>query len=193
MSEADSIAELTAQQVERFWANFTDRDPSKCWIWPRKVSRRHAGVMINSYKFGVHRLAWMLANGPIPDDLFVLHNCPGGDNPRCCNPTHLFLGTSTDNMADRDAKGRQPRGERHGNSIYIEDEIRLIRRLHREGWSVNDLIRRFRRGKSCLYKIVQRRAWKHVADEPDCGQVPHGTEPIAPSQAPLVVAAESGR
>lgn len=62
-----------------------------------------------------HRLAWELANGPIPDGLCVLHHC---DNPPCCQtePTpgypdgHLFLGTNADNSADRDAKGR------HGQS-----------------------------------------------------------------------------
>ncbi len=45
----------------------------------------------------VHRLASGLANGPIPKGLFVLHRC---DNPRCCNPDHLFLGAHSENMAD---------------------------------------------------------------------------------------------
>jgi len=58
-----------------------------------------------------HRLAWELANGPIPDGLHVLHHC---DNPPCrqTEPTegypegHLFLGTNEDNVADKMAKGR---------------------------------------------------------------------------------------
>lgn len=50
-----------------------------------------------------HRVAWMLTHGPIPDGLCVCHRC---DNPRCIEPTHLFLGTVAENNRDRHAKGR---------------------------------------------------------------------------------------
>ena len=61
-----------------------------------------------------HHLAWEVANGPIPDGLWVLHHC---DNPPCCETEpsdeypdgHLFLGTHADNMADMAAKGRAQR------------------------------------------------------------------------------------
>lgn len=48
-------------------------------------------------------MAWLLARGDIEDGLHVLHRC---DNPPCCNPAHLFLGTNVDNIGDRVAKGR---------------------------------------------------------------------------------------
>ena len=51
-----------------------------------------------------HRLAWELANGPIPPGLDVCHHC---DNPPCCDVEHLFLGTRAENMADMMAKGRR--------------------------------------------------------------------------------------
>lgn len=51
-----------------------------------------------------HRLAWEFNFGPIPDGLWVLHKC---DNPPCCNPKHLFLGTPKDNVHDSIAKKRR--------------------------------------------------------------------------------------
>ncbi len=50
-----------------------------------------------------HRASWQISFGPIPDGLQVLHTC---DNPPCCNPAHLFLGTQLDNIYDMCAKGR---------------------------------------------------------------------------------------
>jgi hypothetical protein len=54
-------------------------------------------------RYLAHRAAWSQANGPIPPGKFVLHKC---DNPKCCNPNHLFLGTQSDNAKDMWAKKR---------------------------------------------------------------------------------------
>jgi len=71
----------------------------------------------------VHRVAWMLANGEIPEGLHVLHRC---DNPRCSRVEHLFLGTQADNMADMAQKGRHGRSGNGGRSRRVVDETMVI-------------------------------------------------------------------
>jgi len=50
-----------------------------------------------------HRLAWLLAHGPIPDGLMLCHRC---DNTLCCDTRHMFLGTAKENSHDAISKGR---------------------------------------------------------------------------------------
>lgn len=93
--------------AERFWSKVDIRDIDECWVWTRSLKAKGYG------QFRVHpapaspqtasRVAWQLANGPIPDGLFVCHAC---DNPPCCNPNHLFLGMPIDNTRDMIRKGR---------------------------------------------------------------------------------------
>jgi hypothetical protein len=84
---------------ERFWSTLAIDPETGCRPWMGSRNRKGYGH-VNLY---MHRLAWELVNGPVPSSLLVLHRC---DNPPCCNPDHLFLGTHADNAADRTRKGR---------------------------------------------------------------------------------------
>jgi hypothetical protein len=80
------------------------RAPTDCWPWTGYTNTRGYGVIrINRRTVLAHRIAYQVERGPIPDGLFVCHHC---DNPPCCNPAHLFLGTQTENMRDMISKGR---------------------------------------------------------------------------------------
>ena len=113
-------------------------DVNGCQVYTgTKNSSGYGSIKINGKMVGSHRVAWELANGPIADGMCVLHHC---DNPPCCNPDHLFLGTRKDNANDRDAKGRlvTPKGEKNGIAtvpdLVVADVIRMkgAGSLHRD-------------------------------------------------------------
>jgi hypothetical protein len=105
---------------------------------------------------GAHCAAWILAHGPIPDGLFVLHHC---DTRPCVNPSHLFLGTGLDNTLDKVRKGRQAKGERSSTAILRTEDIPTIRRSHD---ACETLATRFGVTFSTIARIKRRVNWKHV-------------------------------
>jgi len=78
-----------------------------CWEWNDCRDKAGYGRMTyNGFTDCVHRFAFQAHIGPIPADLIVCHKC---DNPPCCNPAHLFLGTHLTNAQDKVAKRRHPK------------------------------------------------------------------------------------
>lgn len=119
---------------------------SGCWEFTGPKRKGGYGALSSGGTEGrqllAHRAAWTLTNGPIPDGLFVLHHC---DNPPCCNPDHLFLGTLKDNTADARAKGRLYSGPRHHwhckpNPNAMPEAVRVrARELRAQGLSARQI------------------------------------------------------
>lgn len=106
-------------------------DGEPCWEWIGSTLKWGYGqVSINGLKGLAHRVSWIIFNGEIPNKLWVLHKC---DNPKCVNPKHLFLGTSQDNVDDRNKKNRQASGDKVGTSKLSKEEVSEIKRLHSTG------------------------------------------------------------
>lgn len=75
-----------------------------CWEWKGPKNSGGYGIAYcQGIHLAAHRVAYMLAKGDIPEGLIILHSC---DNPPCCNPAHLRLGTFLDNSEDAINKGR---------------------------------------------------------------------------------------
>lgn len=73
----------------------------------------------------VHRVAWTLVNGEIPEGLIIRHAC---DNPPCVNPAHLLVGTFADNSQDAVDRDRLPYGDSHPHTVIGDEQVREILR-----------------------------------------------------------------
>jgi hypothetical protein len=99
------VSDITPQE----WAAMPKEQRGSCILtanarkpngYGRCQVKRFGGII-----YSTHILAWVDAHEqlPPPSKPCVLHHC---DNPPCCNPDHLFVGTRADNAADMIAKGR---------------------------------------------------------------------------------------
>lgn len=157
-----------ATPAERVWQHVSCSDGDACWEWMGHRNDKGYGLIWIGPASGgctmAHRAAWESANGPIPDGLCALHRC---DNPSCCNPAHLFVGTIADNNADRDAKGRQRTrglpGESNPNAILTEGDVVEIKARRAEGESLAVIARDFPVSKQTIWMIVRGHKWAHVS------------------------------
>lgn len=101
-----------------FLSRVRHEGPDDCWLWTGKLDRDGYGMIsrrLAGHRYQrAHRYAYFLATGVHPGEMCVLHRC---DVRACCNPSHLWLGTPSDNNADMISKGRATggflRGDQH--------------------------------------------------------------------------------
>jgi len=154
-----------ANTILNFLGNIDMRSNDECWNWKGSITKDGYGLFTMYYKTHLtHRLAWERRNGDIPKGQCVLHKC---DNPKCCNPNHLFLGTHQDNMKDKSDKGRCRTGSHVGKKYLTDTEAMDIKILYDTGeYSQRDLGRVFDVNHLQIYNIIHGKSKAHLKNIP---------------------------
>jgi hypothetical protein len=148
-------------EVKRFWEKINVREAEQCWEWQGCTAYGYGRFNFRGNSALSHRIAMFLHLKLIlPSYIKVLHDC---DNPPCCNPSHLFLGTDLSNMQDCAQKGRQCKGQKNHYAILTEEQALEIKSRINSGestpsihkdylWITRETIRRIGRGET----------WRHL-------------------------------
>lgn len=149
--------------ASRFWPKV--EKGAGCWEWRGyRVATGYGQFYMDGGPVFAHRVAFMLAKGPIPEGMDVCHSC---DNPSCVNPAHLWVGTRSENMRDCVAKGRlalnAPRGEKSPSARLTEREVAAIRSM--EGsMTQREIGARFGVAQCTVSAILRGRIWAQPSD-----------------------------
>ncbi len=183
------LHDITTEDIERFWSK-VDRTTGFDQCWPFIGDHVESGYgAFAIYHDGkrrrqsASRMAYELVFEELPKSLFACHHC---DNPPCCNPGHLFKGTTRDNAIDMASKGRQifqkfperaaagikngrhthpektARGGKNGNSVLTDENIVRIRQLRIAGETQQGIAKIMGCGRNTVRNILAGRTWKHV-------------------------------
>lgn len=130
--------------ADRLWSRCF-RTPSGCLEWQGFCHPTRGYGQIGRGRKGeglveTHRAAWEVTHGTIPPGMFVCHQC---DNPPCCEPTHLFLGTPADNHADMVRKGRHATGQMLPQTKLTDAQVAKVLTLRSQGWLQREIAGHF--------------------------------------------------
>lgn len=151
--------QLVRAASERFWSKVDQQGMDDCWLWTAGCfSDGYGAFWIDNRTVKAHRIALLLATDSWDQCLLTCHSC---DNPRCCNPRHLFSGTEGDNQRDMRRKGRgfTPHGSGHPLSKLTDDDIHQIRASTETHAAI---AHQFNINQPLVTRIKKRTRWAHV-------------------------------
>jgi len=150
------VLDYAARCLLRYWNRHVPHvNTNGCWNWTG--ARQRTGYGVITVSFSAHRVAWMLAKGPIPPRKQVNHLC---DVPLCVNPDHLYVGTQLDNMRDASERGRFPLTRKPRK--LTDDAVRSIRVLVAQGVKQRLVAEAFGVSPASIHQIVNGHRRTHV-------------------------------
>lgn len=160
----------TAEEMRRFMGKVKKTDT--CWLWTGcKLPRGYGQFWFRGKKMVAHRF---LLKRHLPEGSFALHKC---DTPACVRPSHIFIGSRTDNMRDCSNKGRlstkgleamkgrppyRYKGQEQPNSKLTAKQVNEIKKYPKHYGSAIKLAKKFGVSQSLVCRIRDGKAWKHM-------------------------------
>lgn len=153
---------ISIKDIIRFWSKICVKNNNDCWNWQYAIIDGYGIFYLLGNIYLSNRLTYYFENKIDPFQKLVLHKC---NNRKCCNPLHLYLGDSFDNMQQRSLENRNNQdGELNPNAklnktnilAIIQESKNITRRSLAIKYGIN---------KSTIDKILSKKIWKHLWDQ----------------------------
>lgn len=145
---------------DKFWLKVKCGAKNECWDWQGyKGPSGHGRTTLMGVSTLASKKAWVLARGRILEGLCVNHKC---DNPLCCNPNHMYLGTRADNMTDRwrETPSHERKARYSPGTTFTQDELTRLYEMRRNGATMKECAAKFGVHIATVYRQItsQRKA-----------------------------------
>ena len=157
-----------ASTPDVLWGKVNKAGENECWLWTGFKNKEGYGrTWINNKAYYAHRVIYNLtypnvikleAPTSAKESGFLLHTC---DNPLCCNPKHLWVGTHKDNMEDKAKKGRCPdfSGDKGPRCKLTMEQANEARQLRKDGMSIPDLMTKFGLSRASMKTLLRGKSY----------------------------------
>jgi hypothetical protein len=151
--------------LRSIWSKIFVKGRDECWPWEGPTCKDpnfpYGYIQFEGRRQRAHRIIWSSIYGQIPDEHVIRHTC---DNPPCCNPAHLLVGTQFDNVQDRVVRCRhRPRlGEQHPSAKLKNSDINAIRARLLSGDSCPVIARQYGVTRNTIWYIKDNKTWRSV-------------------------------